>query len=152
MLYISTFATLNPETNTTFYNSAAGTCQGQIPHLGIEANSSLMRGYLHAVLDGLAKLENLRGTGHGEVVTLLIPDLDIAAKVRAASETLFGKLISYDNKDLWQQLLARKKQFNLHVVSFPDEATDLTTLWQWQKPGYAFGSAREVYNNAPVSV
>jgi len=150
MLYITTSASFNPETNTCFYSSTAGTCQGQIPHLGTEQNSSLVRGYLHSILDGLTKLENLRGKGNAEVVNLLIPDLEIAAKVRAASAGLFGKLINYDSKDLWQELIVRKKEFDLRIVSYPDEAADLTTLWQWQKPGYAFGATREVYSNAPT--
>jgi len=149
MNFIITAAALNPRSRTVHYSSTAGIFQGQTAHLASEANSSLLRGYLHATLDGLDKIENLIGKGTNIVIDVLIPDEVIAEKIRSASSSTFGRIKNFDNQDLWERLLARKKEFTLNVVSHPDEAADLDALWKWQKPGFAFGVTREAYSTAP---
>jgi hypothetical protein len=134
MAYVVTAASFNPKTRTSHFSSTAGSFQGQVAHLASENKSSLLRGYLLAALNGLMKIQNLYGMGKGEIVELLIPDEQIAEQFRNPGAQVFSKLLHSDNEDLWAQIASRKKDFDIRVMSHPDEGEELAKIWLWQHP------------------
>ncbi len=134
MAFVITTARLNETTGRVFYTSNGGIFHGQTTHHGDEQQSSLIRGFLLATLDGLSKVENVDGKGKGTVVELLIPDEKVAARLRDATPSTFSKILHYDDEDLWKLFLQRKLDFNLRIISHPDEGDEVLRLWKWQRP------------------
>jgi len=134
MAFVITTARLNEATGRSFYSSNAGIFNNQITHHGDEEKSSLIRAFLLATLDGLAKIENLDGRGKGTVVELLIPDEQVAARMRDATPSTFSKILHFDDEELWKLFLQRKLDFDLRIFSHPDEGDEVLRLWKWQRP------------------
>ena len=134
MPYVITTAAHNSKTHATHFASTAGAFMNQVAHLGSEPNSTLLRGYLLAAINGLNKLENLLGRGRGEAVELLIPDEEIAEQFRKAEAGVLSKILHCDNQEFWEKIIARKSDYNLKIVSHPDEGTELAALWRHQHP------------------
>src|SRR6202042_3727045 len=106
-MYLITSAQFDHSTQTVYFSSVSGLFIGQTAHHGIEKSSTLKRGYLRAVLDGLDRLEGLFGVG-GEV-DVLIEDQGIAEQVRYVSAATLPKRLHFDDEELWQEIIARKE-------------------------------------------
>ena len=133
MPYVITSATWNPKSQTAHSSVTAGEFMGQTAHLACETDSSLIRAYLHAALDGLTKIENLMGKQPDTLIDVLIPDEQVADRFRGAGDSMTERLLAFDDRELWTRLVARKKDFKINFVSHPDEAASLRSLWLWQR-------------------
>lgn len=133
-MYLITSAHLNPKTFTVHFSSTAGIFQGQVAHLGSEPKSTVVRGYLLAILNGFRAIENVVGKGRAELVEILVPDEKIAQQIRDLGPASISKTLASDNSDLWQAVLARKSDYTVQVISHPDESDAISKLWQWQLP------------------
>jgi hypothetical protein len=149
MYYLATSAQLDPKTRTVFYSSVSGLFMGQIAHLGIEKNSTLKRGVLSAVLNGLDRIESLFGMG-GEV-DVLVEDQGIAEQIRYISAATIPKRLHFDDEELWARIIARKEQFALNIVSCPGEGKHLSKIWEFQNPQSGTPASRIGSNPAPHS-
>lgn len=111
------------------YTSLAGRQSNQQTHTGFEENSTVVRGHLLSITQGLRKIEDLYGLACFHLVDVLIGDIAIAEEfqTRISDEVVPEGCDS----ELWDRLIARKPNFKLRFVTSPSESDHLKTIWAW---------------------
>jgi hypothetical protein len=126
-MYAIVTSHLSP-TNVCYYTSLSGQYGQQMTRMGVEPNSSLLRGYLHGTLQSLKWLESLFGVSKKNRVDILIENRAIAKQLEET--TSIGSMHG-DNDSLWNQLFAYKEKFDLRFVTSPEESGHIKTIYAW---------------------
>jgi hypothetical protein len=116
--------------HTVYYSSLAGKFAGQQTETGIEENSSVLRGTLHAILQGIRKIEG--GFGSVErhrIDVLVVVDESIAKQLRERSAV--SKILHSDDDELWSQLLAKKECYDIRFITSHADSHHIQVIWKW---------------------
>jgi hypothetical protein len=120
----------DPGTSTSHYTSFGGHYANQPTRTGVEANSTLLRGYLLAITQGLTSIVNLHGTQILHPIDVLVEDQTTAETLR--KEQPNGKLATGKDADLWAAFFAKKAFFGeIRWVKNPSESDHLMIIWKW---------------------
>jgi hypothetical protein len=127
-MYLIATSHVSPS-KTVYYSSLAGKFAGQQTYTGSEVNSTLVRGYLHAILQGLKSITNGFGVKERHAIDVLVADAEIAEQL--AGKRSVSKVLHRDDDNLWKQLLAQKELLDLRFITSHEESKHVQTIWRW---------------------
>lgn len=117
-------------TRTSYFSSLGGFYKDQPLQTGIDQNSTLLRGHLLALVQGLTKIKNSHGIATKHQVDVLISDPEIAEQLR--SKKSVSRILHSDEDGAWTELLALKATFGtIRFISNPAESEHLMAIWKW---------------------
>ena len=117
-------------TKTSYFSSWGGHFAGQPVQTGIDAKSSLLRGHILALSQGLRRISGLHGIKFPHKVDVLVSDADIAALLR--SKKSVSKILHSDEDKAWAEFFTLKDKFGeLRFIANPADSDHLKTIWNW---------------------
>jgi hypothetical protein len=96
--------------------------------MGIEANSTPLRGMLQAILLGLEKISHQHGVQLRHKVDILITDPELRRQVESKT---WPSVLASDADDLWLVLAKWKQAFKIRYVSSPAQSEHMKTIFAW---------------------